>query len=344
MRLRGQAPPVGEVSGHEPGVGRWLRRGVRPTENAAAVAVFLILLAIPFFQTGYTIYIVPQYVLFGVLAMSLGLLWGFAGILSFGQAAFFTIGAYAMGITLKNLAPGVGAAGGFALAALIGFAVAGLVGYFLFSGGVRGSYFVLVTLAISVITERVAISQSQITGGFNGMFIDRMALPIPVLDGRPLSDVGMYFLVWAFALVLYVALRILVRAKFGRVLVGIRENEERTESLGFQSNLYKTLAFGLSGAVAAAAGALYGTHAQFVAPSLAGVLFSTEVVVWVALGGRSSLLGALLGGVLLASLSNYLSAFIPEYWQLALGLLFILVIGFLRGGVADVLERVGRAK
>ena len=107
--------------------------------------------------------------------------------------------------------------------------------------------------------------------------------------------------------------------------------------------LYKTAAFALSGAIACLAGALYGTHASFVAPSLAGVLFSTEVVVWVAIGGRASLLGALLGGILVASLSNYLSAVVPRCWQLALGVLFVLVVVYLRGGVAAPSPACSRA-
>ncbi len=98
--------------------------------------------------------------------------------------------------------------------------------------------------------------------------------------------------------------------------------------------------FALSGAVACLAGALYGTHANFVAPSLGGVLFSTEVVVWVAIAGRASLLAALLGGILVASLSNYLSTITPEYWQLVLGLIFIAVIVFLKGGIAGALSQL----
>jgi ABC-type branched-subunit amino acid transport system permease subunit len=131
---------------------------------------------------------------------------------------------------------------------------------------------------------------------------------------------------------------------FGKILVGIRENEDRMVALGVRTPLYKTGAFALSGAIACLAGAFYGTHANFVAPSLAGVLFSTEVVVWVAIGGRNSLLGALLGGILVASLSNYLSAVMPRYWQLALGILFVLVIVYLRGGIAGAIGNLMAAR
>jgi ABC-type branched-subunit amino acid transport system permease subunit len=147
----------------------------------------------------------------------------------------------------------------------------------------------------------------------------------------------MYYVMLVLLAATFALVKGLSQTPFGKLLVGIRENEDRLIALGVRTPLYKTAAFALSGAIACLAGALYGTHANFVAPSLAGVLFSTEVVVWVAIGGRGSLLGALLGGILVASLSNYLSAIVPRYWQLALGVLFVLVIVYLRGGVAGAI-------
>jgi ABC-type branched-subunit amino acid transport system permease subunit len=109
-------------------------------------------------------------------------------------------------------------------------------------------------------------------------------------------------------------------------------------ALGYETALYKTAAFALSGAVACMAGALYGAHSGFISPSLGGVIFSTEVVVWVAIAGRSSLLAALLGGIIVSSLSNALSAVTPEYWQLIIGVLFIIAIAWFQGGVAGALR------
>ena len=312
------------------------------TEAMIAVLVFVVLAVLPAVLAGYPIFILPQYMLFGMLALSLGLLWGFVGIVSFGQAAFFALGAYTMGLAMQQAAGPVNPAYvGLVLSILLGGALAGAVGYFLFSAGVRGSYFVIVTLALSIIVEQLAVSQSQITGGWNGMFINRMSLTFGPLGELPLyGDVAIYYVVLAIVAATYFLLKWLTASKFGKVLVGIRENEDRLISLGFSTSLYETAAFALSGAIACLAGAFYGTHASFVAPSLAGVLFSTEVVVWVAIGGRGSLLGALLGGIFVASLSNYLSSIIPEYWQLALGVLFVFVIVYLKGGIAGAVERL----
>jgi urea transport system permease protein len=326
------------------GVGQPARRPQRPRavdgEWIAAAVVFLVLAALPAAVSGYPIYILPQYMLFGMLALSLGLLWGFIGMVSFGQAAFFALGAYTMGLAMQQMAVPVNPAYlGLLASVLLGGALAGVVGYFLFSAGVRGAYFVIVTLALSIIVEQLAVSQSQITGGWNGMFINRMSLTFgPLGEVSLFDDAAIYYVVLLVVAATFALVKSLSRAPFGKLLVGIRENEDRLIALGVRTPLYKTGAFALSGAIACLAGALYGTHANFVAPSLAGVLFSTEVVVWVAIGGRNSLLGALLGGILVASLANYLSAIAPRYWQLALGVLFVVVILYLRGGVAGALS------
>ncbi|MBM0744002.1 branched-chain amino acid ABC transporter permease [Phormidium sp. CLA17] len=320
---------------------RW---GDRPlsSELGLAVLVFLGLGLLPLFISGYVVYILPQYMLFGVLAMSLALLWGFVGILSFGQGALFALGAYTMGLTMKLGQTVIPSAYlGLALSLVVGALLSGAIGYFLFSAGVRDTYFVIVTLALSIVVEQIAVSQSALTGGFNGLFIDRMGLNLGPLGTLDLSsDRALYYFVLPIAILLYGLLYGLTHAKFGKVLVGIRENEDRTLSLGFNTWVYKTLAFTVSGAVASLAGAIYGTAANFVAPSLAGVLFSTEVVVWVAISGRSNLLGAFLGGTLVSSLSNYLSTVTPKYWQLLLGILFIATIVYFKGGVAGALAQI----
>ncbi len=310
------------------------------SETGLALIVFGLLAALPAVVSGYPIYILPQYMLFGVLAMSLALIWGFAGILSFGQAAFFALGAYTLGLAMKGGLGGNPAYLGLVASLLLGGALAAVVGYFLFSADVRDAYFVIVTLALSIMMEQIAVSQSQITGGWNGMFIDRMSLTLGPLGPFPLTeDVPIYYVVLPVAAAIYAGLRLLARSRFGKVLAGIRENEDRLISLGFRTPLYKTGAFAVSGALACLAGALYGTHASFVAPSLAGVLFSTEVVVWVAIGGRHSLLGAFVAGIAVSSLSNYLSAVTPRYWQLVLGLLFITAIVYFKGGIAGAVAR-----
>lgn len=311
-------------------------------ENGAAGLVLVLLIVLPFAAGDYIVYLLPQYMLYGLLALSLVILWGVVGIVSFGQAAFFAIGAYAMGLWMGQTDLGFNSAyAGLLCAALAGGVLAGVTGWFLFSAGVRATYFVLITLALSIITEQVAVSQSPLTGGFNGMFVNRMALS-PLAGGEIAGDMALYFFVLAVVALVYALLRWLMARSFGTVLAGIRENEDRLTALGFRIDHYKTLAFALSGAIAGLAGALYATTASFVSPSLAGVLFSTQVVVWVAIGGRASLLGGLVGALVVASASNYLSATVPTYWQLILGVAFMLVIIFFKDGLAGMFARATR--
>lgn len=313
----------------------------RLTETHISAGIFAVLAVLPLLVDGYAIYILPQYMLYGVLAMSLALLWGFAGIVSFGQAAFFTIGAYVMGLCIGLGGPINAGYIGIVAAGALGGVLAGITGYFLFSAGVRSTHFVLITLALSIIAEQIAVSQSWLTGGFNGMFVPRMSLGLGTDGGDP-GDTGMYLFVLGLCAGCYFALRHALLRRFGKVLAGVRENEDRLTAFGYRIDLYKTAAFAVSGVVAGFAGALYATSAGFVSPSLAGVLFSTQVVVWVAIGGRHSLLGAFVGAVLVAALSNYVSAIMPNYWQLIVGLVFMLVIVFFKRGLAGLAESAFR--
>ena len=303
------------------------------------IIIFGLLALVPLFFKGYTVFILPQYILFGILAMSLAFIWGNAGILSFGQASFFAIGGYAFGLLLKFY-PEINH---FFLGSLIilflGFVIAAITGYFLFSAGVKSTYFVLATLALSILTEQLAVTKSNLTGGWNGLFVDRINITVGDFILVDLGgDFKIFYLILVIALLSYLALNFLEKNKIGKVLKGIRENEDRMLALGYKTSFYKTLAFGISGAFAALAGALYATHANFISPSVAGVLFSTEVVVWVAIGGRYSLLGAFAGGIIVSFLSNYLSTITPEYWQLFLGIVFIITIIFFKDGLAAIFK------
>jgi urea transport system permease protein len=311
-------------------------------EDLAAIVLFLALAIVPLVISGYVVYILPQYMLLGLLAMSLAILWGYGGIVSFGQAAFFAIGAYSIGLVMKYASLPVNPA---YIGILLGTTGAGLaalvIGYFLFSAGVRSTYFVVATLALSIIVEQTVKSFSNITGGWNGLYVDRMTVSLGSLYELSLfDDMPMYYTVLLVVFVVYVVTVAVMRSPFGKIVIGVRENEDRMLALGFNVPAYKTLLFGLSGLLAGVAGAFYATHANFAHPSNAGVLFSTQVVIWVAVGGRRSLIGAFAGAIIVASLSNYLSSIkaIQNYWPLLQGLIFIAAIILFREGLAGLVE------
>ncbi|MBT5430012.1 MAG: branched-chain amino acid ABC transporter permease [Rhodospirillaceae bacterium] len=310
------------------------------TEAVMAAITFFVLSFIPIFTDGYATYILPQYMTFGLLAMSLAILWGYTGILSFGQAGFFAIGGYVVGIMLANNSLFGGLFLTFMFAVAIACLIAAILGYFFFSAGVRDAYFVIVTLAFSIVIEQLSVSHSQLTGGWNGLFVTRPTIDLGFTTFELFDDVLIYYLFLAFMITVYIFLYAFSRSSIGKVLIGIGENEPRINSLGIKSNIYKTIVFAISGGIASFAGGLYALHSGFVSPSLGGVLFSTEVVVWVAIAGRKSLIGALLGGIIVSYLSNFLSALTPAYWQLFIGLIFIATIAFFRGGVVGAVENL----
>ncbi len=315
-------------------------RNLSVYEQAGLVTV-LALLCLPLVLSEYLAFLAGQYMLFGLLALSLGLIWGFAGILSFGQAAFFGIGAYSMALSFKYVSvvnPAYVALVGTVLATS---ALAYAMGWFYFNADVSDDYFVIVTLALPVILAQLATTYSGVTGGFEGIFLSRMDLTVPGIT-LPLGDDRLFYYIVLVALVGgYLLSRKLLSTHFGRVLIAIRENEERTKSLGYDTTKYKTQVFTFSGVLAGIAGALYAQLSTFVTPELIGFLLSTEVVLWVVLGGRGILLGAIGGGILVSALSTQLSSAFPQLYLLILGLIFIIVVvAFPRGIFGNLFEYI----
>lgn len=304
------------------------------------VGVVVVALLLPALLQPYLAFLAAQYYLFALLALSLGLLWGYVGILSFGQAAFFGLGAYIMAWSFQyTFVPGINPAYVALVAAPIATGgAAALLGLFLFYSDVKDVYFVIITLALSVILEQLAVSVSSIFGGFNGIYLPRMSVTIPGVFEYQLANDRLFYYVALFALLggYLVCLRI-VRSDFGETLLAIKENEDRTKSLGYNTARYKTQVFAVSGALAGIAGALYGTLSQFVSPPLTGFVLSTEVVIWVAVGGRGLLIGALTGGFLVNAASTALSSVAADRYILVLGLIFIAVVVAFRKGLVGYL-------
>ena len=277
-----------------------------------------------------------QLVSYGIFAMSLSFVWGQTGLLCFGQAIFFGIGAYVMALLTKGMLPGWPHGTGFGLfaAALLPGAIAFAAGQLMFRGrGLSGAYFAIVTLAAAVIVERAA-SHWDFIGGFNGL-LDVPPLRI-ALGGRPkelLDTVPVYYTLLGAAALVYGVLLWLERSPLGTALRAIRDNQTRTAYFGIDVALYKTFSFAVSACVAGFSGALFVTQFGFVSPALIGVPLSTEVLIWTALGGREVLLAAFLGALLVRSVESALSGALGNYWLLALGALFVLTVVLFPAGL-----------
>lgn len=296
--------------------------------------VLLIFALFPLTGNDYLTVQLTQYMVYGIFAMSLSLLWGYAGILCFGHAIFFGVGAYVMALITKGLMPGFT---GFLASTWIGLLLAVLgvalfafvLGYFLFYGRLSGPYLGIVTLAISVILERVAVNWYYI-GGFNGL----TEVPALAFFGWEIRELhSLFYFILLVGLGVYVFCDRLMHSPLGTTLAAIRDNETRAEFFGYNSANYKILIFCIGASVAGLAGALFATVTEFVSPTIIGFGFSTEVLIWVALGGKEVLLASFLGAVVVRILEAFLSDLLTYYWILILGLFFVVCVMFFPRGI-----------
>ena len=276
----------------------------------------------------YTI-VLCQALILGILATSADIAWGSTGIFTLGQAVFFGIGGYVVGELAKNL--GVT---DVVLASIIGLAAGALagalVGLFLFVGSRVGELYVgLVTLALAFGMERLATGWDLI-GSYNGI----PGVPGPTL-GPIVLEYGwpqFYVLLAIFTLVMLGAYR-LNRSQFGLVMRAVRDDGERAEFLGYRRTTVQITVFTITSALAGMAGGLYALEQGFVSPSLLGTTLSTQVLLWVVLGGRGTLVGPLLGLGLVWVVGGRIAEITPQLWPIILGALLLGTILFLPGGL-----------
>lgn len=305
---------------------------------AISVAALLALLAYPAFGTDYRIAQLRDALLLALLALSLDFLWGRGHTLVLGHALFFGIGAYGMAIATTKLGWSTG--GGIVLGIVAAAALAAASGYFLLFAGVRLHFFAILTMAMSLIATQVVVSWSAVTGGDVGILgvppIEFTVLGLAYSSAnRRASYYGALVVAFAALLLLWLA----CRAPYGRVLEAIGTNETRARTLGYNTALHLLVVFVVASAIAALAGALFASASGVVAPDLLGVLMSTEVIIWVAIGGRGTLIGPLLATLLVTQLSHSVSSYSASLWPLILGALFLLVVFGLPDGLASLVRR-----
>ena len=308
---------VGAASGRN-------RSDFRPALLFALLAAALVALG-PLALDTYAINILVRSFLYAATALSVDVLWGYTGILTFGQSAFFAIGAYAAGLAFTHIGFDTGTAVLALIAGLVvAMAVAALVGWLAFWHGASPLYVSVVTLVLSIVVTQVLFSGGTFTGSSTGLSgFD--SFDVSVENWFRIAGIGLVllsFAAWRF-----------VRSDAGRILVAIRENEQRCEYLGIRVSRVKILLLVVAGAIAAIAGYAYAGYTVVVAPELGGFVFGTELVIWVALGGRGTLLGPVLGAVLIDLVSAYLSGNLPFVWKLFVGVGFVVVIVALPQGL-----------
>ena len=331
------------------------------------VVVALLLLAVaPLALEPFRLNLLAKYLCYAIVALGIGLAWGRGGMLTLGQGVFFGVGGYSMGMYLKlndaggelpdfmvwsgvETLPALWApfrSPAFALAAavVLPVAIATVLGLLVFRRRVRGAYFAILTQALAAALVILLVGQQGLTGGTNGLtnFFELFGQDLAA-DG---TQRGLYFVVAITLGVLFLFAWQLARSRFGRLLVAVRDAEDRVRFLGYDPAVVKTITFAAAAGMAGIAGALFVPVVGIISPALLGVVPSLEFVVAVAVGGRYALGGAVLGAVLM----NYAkTAFSEEFaggWLYLQGALFILVMTLAPGGVAGLLasarDAVGR--
>jgi urea transport system permease protein len=317
----------------------------------------------PLHLSSYTLALLGKYLCYAMLAMAVDLVWGYCGILSLGHAAFFALGGYAMGMYLMRQIGTRGVYGdpvlpdfmvflnwkelpwfwsgfnhfGFALAMMIAVPslLAFVFGWFAFRSRVTGVYLSIMTQALSYALMLAFFRNDMGFGGNNGFtdFKDIVGFDLHQDSTRA----GILVITGVVLVGSYLVCRFIVQSRAGRVVKAIRDAESRVRFLGYRVESYKLWLFVLSAAIAGVAGALYVPQIGIINPSEFAPINSIEAVIWVAVGGRGTLVGPIIGAVLVNYLKTFLTSALPEAWLYALGALFVLVTLFLPRGLMSLL-------
>jgi branched-chain amino acid transport system permease protein len=305
-----------------------------PTGRAAGTAVVIVAAAaaLPFVLSNYQVGLATEVLIFGILAMSIDILAGFAGRTSLGHGAIFGVSTYV--VVYCTAQAGLHPAAAFMLGVLAATSMAAVFG--LLAVRTSGVYFLLLTLALGMIVWGVCLRWTQVTGGENGMRAD-------VRPAMLVSQSAFYWAVLVGAVVVSYAMWRFVRSPFGLTLRGIRDSESRMRSLGYNVPLHLFIGFMVSGFFAGVAGALYAMFNNFVSPSTVALAQSVEGVLMAIAGGVGTLFGAFVGAAAIIALENVVSAY-TERWQMVLGLTFILIMIFAPEGIIGKLRAITSRK
>jgi urea transport system permease protein len=330
-----------------------------PTSRTIAGIVLLLLaIAAPFFLGSYDLNLVGRFLALSLTAMGLAILWGEGGVLSLGQGVFFGLGGYALAMHLKlaSLSGGdtmpdfmgwtgvkhlpwwwavmVSPVAAMIAVVAVPAAVAAGFSWLVFRRRIGGVYFALITQALALAFSTLLISQQAYTGGFNGL------TSFKTLFGFDLSDAGvergLYWITLAIVVGALVLGRLLMASRYGKLLRASRDGANRIRFLGYDPTPYKVIAFTVAAVLAGVSGALFTLHAGVISPALVGVVPSVEMVIWVAIGGRTSLAGAIAGALLVNFAKDKISTILPAFWLYALGTLFIVAVTVAPKGLAGL--------
>ncbi|HSU37690.1 MAG TPA: urea ABC transporter permease subunit UrtC [Propionibacteriaceae bacterium] len=322
-----------------------------------AIAALLLFLVAPALLTPFRLGLLGKYLCWAMVAVGIGLAWGKGGMLVLGQGVFFGLGGYIMAMHLKLTDAGPGKAPDFMVLygngtvpgwwepfrspavtlisiLLVPAAVAAVLGLAIFRRRVKGAYFAILSQALAAAFAILLIGQQTTTGGTNGLNGFRGFFGYNLYD--PLNKQLLFFIAAAVLLIMVVLVWHLYRSRFGELLVAVRDQEERVRFLGYNPANIKLVAYVVAAAMAGVAGALFVPIVGIISPADVGVVPSIAFIIGVAVGGRNTLAGPVLGAILVAYAQTTLSEQFPAFWIYFQGAIFILVVAFLPAGFASL--------
>ncbi|MSQ07563.1 MAG: urea ABC transporter permease subunit UrtC [Dehalococcoidia bacterium] len=323
--------------------------------------VLLLLLAAPAVLSGFRMGLLGKFLTFAILALSLNLVWGYGGMLSLGHGVFFGLGGYAMAMFLKLEAardklpdfmfwsgltelpifwePFRHAWFALPMTFILPAALAGGLGYLVFRSRITGVYFALITQALALIVSILFVGQQPYTGGTNGITNFRTIFGFSVTGAG--TQLAMYYITVAFLALTYLLCHWIIASRLGRLLVAMRDDENRVRFSGYNPAVLKTAVFTLSAGLAGVSGALFVPQVGIISPSLMGIVPSIEIAIWVAVGGRGVLMGAVLGAIVVNGAKSLFSESFPDIWQYFLGALFVGAVLMFPSGIMGFFRSEG---
>ncbi|MCR5318693.1 MAG: urea ABC transporter permease subunit UrtC [Treponema sp.] len=325
-------------------------------KNIAFVFLVLIISLLPLFLSPFRVSLVGKFITYAIVALSIDLIWGYTGILSLGHGVFFGLGGYGMGMYLKLVAshgklPDFMSWSGrttlpwfwefyktapeaILMIILVPSILAFVLGLLTFLNRIKGVYFSILSQALALIFVTLFIGLQPYTGGTNGIteFSTLFGLPIAGVKAKYMW----YYVALAFLVITYIVFSSIMRTKCGRVLVAIRDGENRARFSGYQTASYKTFVYVLSALFTGIAGALFVPFSGIISPSEMSISNSIDMAIWVAVGGRGTLIGAAVGAFVVNITKTLISESFPEIWSYFIGAIFVIVVLFLPRGLTGV--------
>ncbi|WP_372516693.1 urea ABC transporter permease subunit UrtC [Paenibacillus silviterrae] len=324
----------------------------------ASVILLALMLLAPLVLSEFRLSLLGKFLAYAILAMGLDLIWGYTGILSLGHGVYFGLGAYAMAMHLKLTASGGelpdfmswsgveklpwfwqpfhSPAMALLLALLIPVAVAFLLGYLTFRNRIKGTFFSILSQALVIITVTLFVGQQGFTGGTNGLTNFDTFLGWKL--GEPSTKLGLYYATVAIVGLTLLLCLWLTSSRLGKILVAVRDAENRVRFIGYNPVAYKVFIYCVSAALAGLAGVMFVLQEGIISPAQMGIVPSIEMVLWVAIGGRATIFGALIGAVITNAAKTTFSEAYPDWWPIILGAMFIVAVLFLPKGLVGTFQ------